>query len=85
IAWQGSASLIIAVLGFIQLLVLAKYLNSYQFGILAIVFVIINITQVIADLGMANFIVYKQTEDNLVHSTVFWLSTFIGSMLSIIC
>ena len=52
--WQTISSVIIFGLSLLQVAVLARILELSDFGLVAIVMVVINISQVLSDLGMAN-------------------------------
>lgn len=83
--WQTISSVVVFSLALIQITVLARFLELSEFGLVAIIMVVINISQVLSDLGMANYLVYKQKEVSAeLNSTVFWLCVFSGWVLFIV-
>jgi O-antigen/teichoic acid export membrane protein len=50
--WQTSSSIVNLVLGMLQVAVLARLLDASDFGIMAIIMVVISISQVFSDLGL---------------------------------
>ena len=79
--WQTISSVIIFGLSLLQVAVLARILELSDFGLVAIVMVVINISQVLSDLGMANYLVYRQTISSVLNSTVFWICFLSGILL----
>ncbi|PMG75198.1 hypothetical protein BCU83_17870 [Vibrio breoganii] len=79
--WQTYSSTINLVLGMLQVAILARLLNASDFGVMAILMVVISISQVFSDLGMANYIVHKQKSTEELNSTIFWMCTLSGCML----
>jgi len=84
VKWQTISSFASFVLALIQVVILARILELSDFGLVAIVMVVMSISQVLSDLGMANYLVYRQKITDTINSTVFWLSLFSGSMLFIL-
>ncbi|ROS65583.1 oligosaccharide flippase family protein [Vibrio crassostreae] len=83
IKWQALSSVFIFVLAIIQVAALSRLLTLSDFGVVAIVMVVINVTQVLSDLGMSNYLVYKQKISDTLNSTVFWVCFFSGLSLFI--
>ncbi|MFH0255802.1 lipopolysaccharide biosynthesis protein [Vibrio rumoiensis] len=81
IKWQTLSSVVVFSLTLLQVAVLARLLNLSDFGLVAIVMVVINISQVLSDLGMANYLVYRQKVSDSLNSTVFWICFSSGIML----
>lgn len=81
IAWQSSLSLVNMLCGIIQLVILARLLEPDEFGILAIILVTISLSKVFSDLGMANYIVHRQVNSEVLNSTLFWLCAFSSFIL----
>jgi O-antigen/teichoic acid export membrane protein len=69
------------VLSLLQIALLARLLNLSDFGLVAIVMIVINISGVLSDLGMANYLVYRQKISEILNSTVFWICLISGIVL----
>lgn len=82
--WQTISSIVIFSLALLQVAVLARFLDLADFGLVAIIMVVINISQVLSDLGMANYLVYRQKISKTLNSTVFWICFFSGFTLFIL-
>ncbi len=70
--------IVTTVLQFSQLAILARFLSPEQFGLMALVMVVIGFSQVFVDMGMSNAIIHKQTNCQLHLSTLFWLTILAG-------
>ncbi|MBG9994700.1 oligosaccharide flippase family protein [Pseudoalteromonas sp. NZS127_1] len=81
IKWQALSSVVVFSLSLVQLIILTRFLTLSDFGLVAIVMVVINISQVLADLGMANYLVYRQKITVELNSTVFWICLLSGGGL----
>ncbi len=70
--------LVTTILQFSQLAILARFLTPEQFGLMALVTVVIGFSQAFVDMGMSNAIIHKQTNCQLHLSTLFWLTILAG-------
>jgi len=84
VKWQAISSVVVFLLALIQVAILARLLDLADFGLVAIVMVVVNISQVLSDLGMANYLVYRQKISKTLNSTIFWLCFLSGCMLCLI-
>lgn len=82
--WQFSANIIALLLGMGQLAILARLLDVSAFGVIAIVWVVVYISQAISDAGMSNYLIYKQTVSKSTNSTIFWVSLCLGGIVAIV-
>ena len=82
--WQFSANIIALLLGMGQLAILARLLDVSAFGVIAIVWVVIYISQAISDAGMSNYLIHKQTVSQSTNSTIFWVSLCLGAIVAIV-
>ncbi|MCG3744036.1 lipopolysaccharide biosynthesis protein [Vibrio cincinnatiensis] len=83
IKWQTLSSVVTFSLSLIQVAILSRLLELSDFGLVAIVMLVVNITQVLSDLGMANYLVYRQKISEILNSTVFWICSLSGLVLAI--
>lgn len=84
VKWTTFGSLFNAVLQIVQLAILARILSPSDFGLMAIVMVIIGFSNMFIDMGISNAIIYKQkvTENQL--TSLYWLNVFVGLLLFLI-
>lgn len=86
VKWTTISMVNTVILGLIQLAILARILSPVDFGLMAIVMVVIGFSQSFLDAGISMAIIYKQniTRDQL--STIYWLNIITGFLLfAIIC
>lgn len=76
--WTGASSAIVTVLQLGQLAILARLLRPEDFGLLAMIMIVIGLAQAYADMGISNAIIYRQdtTRDQL--SSLYWLNILAG-------
>ena len=84
VKWTTFGSLFNSVLQIVQLVILARILSPSDFGLMAIVMVIIGFSNMFIDMGISNAIIYKQkvTENKL--TSLYWLNVFVGFALFLI-
>ena len=82
--WTSLSTGIRTVLQIIQLVILARFLNAVDFGLVAIVTVAIGFTQIFMDMGISNAIIHKQNITDIQLSSLYWLSIFSGMALTLI-
>jgi O-antigen/teichoic acid export membrane protein len=78
IKWTTISASINSIIQIIQLFILARLLGPEDFGLMAIVMVVIGFSQIFIDMGISNAIIYKQEIKNDQLSSLFWLNIFIG-------
>lgn len=77
-AWTGAATLVTVVLQFAQIAVLARLLSPEDFGLMALVTLVIGFTQVYADAGLGSAVVQRQNATPEERSSLFWLNIVVG-------
>lgn len=81
VKWTSSASLLTAILQLLLTALLARYLNSEAFGLMAIALFIINFSQFFIDMGISNAIIHRQDITKNQLDTLYWLNIFIGVVI----
>lgn len=84
VIWQFLEKISIQLVGLVVQIVLARILFPEQYGIFAILYIFINIAEIIATSGVGNSLINSATIDESDKSTVFYFSLFVGTSLSII-
>jgi len=84
VKWTSISSIIITVIQLIQLSILAHYLEASDFGLIAIVTVIIGFSALFMDLGISASIIHKQDITYVQLSSLYWLNIASGILLFMI-
>jgi len=84
VKWTTLSSAVIAILHLTQLMLLARFLSPHDFGLSAILTVIISFSTVFVDFGLSSSIIYKKgiTEEQL--NTLYWLNVLISFIVYLI-
>jgi O-antigen/teichoic acid export membrane protein len=80
--WTSISSISIAVLQLFQVIILARYLAPSDFGLMAIVTVIIGFSAMFMDMGISSAIIHNQKITKGQLSSLYWLNLFAGFLLS---
>ena len=82
--WTGTSGVAVTVLQFAQLAVLARLLVPEDFGLMAMMMVVIGFAQAFADMGVSNAIIHRQdtTDEHL--SSLYWLNILAGTVLFVL-
>ena len=84
VKWTSLSSITIAILQLVQISILARYLSPKDFGLMAIVMVVINFSRIFSDMGISNSIIHHQKNSKEQLSSLYWLNIFLGTILSLI-
>ena len=79
--WTGTSSVVVTVLQFAQLAVLAWLLVPEDFGLMAMMMVVIGFAQAFADMGISNAIIHRQNTTDEHLSSLYWLNILAGIVL----
>ena len=79
--WTGTSSVVVTVLQFAQLAVLARLLVPEDFGLMAMMMVVIGFAQAFADMGVSNAIIQRQDTTDQHLSSLYWLNILAGTVL----
>lgn len=81
VRWTTLGSAVNALLQLLQLMILARYLSVHDFGLMAILMVIIGFSQIFVDFGLSKAIVYKREITEIQFSTLYWLNVLFGLVI----
>jgi len=84
IKWTALSSGVRTILQLVQLIILARFLSAEDFGLVAIVMVVIGFSQLFMDMGISNAIIHKQNITDIQLSSLYWLNIFSGMVLTLI-
>lgn len=82
--WTSGSTAIVSVLQLIQLAVLARVLEPREFGLVAMIMVVVGFAQAFADMGISNAIIHRQERRPRALSTLFWMNIATGAALTMI-
>ena len=81
VKWNTVAIVYSMVLQLLRLVVLTRFLEKADFGLVAIATMIISFTDIFSDLGITIALIHKQDITERQYSSVFWLNIFISFAL----
>lgn len=79
VKWTTISSILITVFNFLQLAVLARLLSPADFGLMAMITVVIGFAANYADMGVSSAIIYRQDATKEQLSSLYWLSLLVGA------
>ena len=74
VKWTTFSTVFKAILQLIQLMILARFLDKSDFGILAILMLFVSFSQVFVDFGIGKAIVHYQNISRRELSTLYWIN-----------
>lgn len=84
VKWTSTSMLVTTILQFSQLAILARFLTPEQFGLMALVTIVVGFSQAFIDMGLSNAIIHKQTQCRQQLSTLYWLTISAGIFITVI-
>jgi len=81
VKWTSYSTVITALLQVLQVAILARFLSASDFGLMAIVMVVIGFAQAFLDMGISNAIIHKQEVSQNQLSTLYWVNILAGIVL----
>lgn len=84
VKWTTISSIVVAVVFFIQNIILARVLSHADYGLISLLLVIIGFANIFIDMGINNAIIYKQNISHNQLSSLYWLSIFSGTIFFIV-
>ena len=82
--WSAIATVITIGLGLVQMTVLARIIDSHQFGLLTVSLVIIALADTLSDFGIANSIIQRKEISQLELTTLYWLNVGLGILVFVV-
>jgi O-antigen/teichoic acid export membrane protein len=84
VKWTTASTVIVLILQLLQLSILARFLEPRDFGLMALVMVIIGFSQAFMDMGISNAIIYKLDNTREQLSTLYWVNVLAGCVIFIV-
>lgn len=82
--WTTASTVARAVLQLLQLAVLARFLSPADYGLMAMVMVVLSYAGLFSDMGLSTAIVQRQQISHEERSSLYWLSVAVGGALMLI-
>ena len=79
--WKSMESFGTTFISFVFSIVLARLLGPDDYGIVAILYVFINLSSIIIKMGFSSALIRKQNADDLDYSSAFWLMALICALI----
>lgn len=84
VRWAAISSGVVAAIQLLQTLVLARILSPEEFGLMAIVVLVLNFAQIYADMGISGALVHRQDATKEQLSSLFWLNCLAGVVVFLV-
>lgn len=84
VKWTTVSMAIVTILQFAQLSIMARLLEPEDFGLMAIMMVVIGFSQAFQDMGISNAIIQRQNITHNQLSSLYWLNIVSGIVLTLI-
>lgn len=84
VKWTTASTVIVTILQLAQMSILARFLEPGDFGLMAIMMVVIGFSQAFQDMGISNAIIQRQDISHTQLSSLYWLNIAAGTVLTLI-
>lgn len=84
VKWTSISMVVVTALQLLQLSILARYLAPTDFGLMAILMIVIGFSQAFMDMGVSNAIIQRENITHSQLSSLYWLNTLSGGLLTLI-
>ena len=81
VKWTGSTAVTTTALQFIRLAVLARLLSPSDFGLMAMIMIVVGLAQSFSDMGISNAIIHRQDINAQQLSSLYWLNVIAGILV----
>ena len=82
--WSTVSTVVTTILQIVQYIVLARLLGPDQFGLMAMLTLVIGFSQIFADFGMSEAVIYRQEASAQVLSSLYWLNLIIAGSIMLL-
>ena len=81
VKWTSFSAIVITIVQFAKLPIIARLLKPEDFGLMAMVTVVIGFAHAFADMGISNAIIHRQDANDNELSSLYWLNIFAGIVI----
>lgn len=78
VRWTGFSSLLTSLLQLLQILILARLLSPEEFGLMAMILVVLRIGNPLVEAGLTQAVIFKQHLQTTELSTLYWTNLLLG-------
>ena len=78
VKWTATSMVVATALQFVQIAVLARLLSRADFGLMAMILVVLAFGQAYADMGLSNAIIWRQDATRKQLSSLYWVNVLAG-------
>lgn len=82
--WMAVSSIVTAMVGLLRLAILTRFLEKSDFGVVAIITMILGLTQMFSDLGFATAIMHKKDITRREFSSLYWIQFLLFLILYVL-
>jgi O-antigen/teichoic acid export membrane protein len=68
----------------IQVVVVARYLSPQEYGVVAMVWVVLGLTRAFADMGLSGAVVVRRDQSDEILSSLYWANVMAGGILALL-
>lgn len=83
VKWTGASMVFVTACHVLMLVILSRFLAPSDFGLMAVMMVVIGVSQAFMDMGISNAIVQRQKISHEQLSSLYWLNVFCGAAISV--
>ena len=76
--WTSFSAVATSVMQLLQIVVLSRFIDKADFGLMAVALFVIGLSQIFMDMGISNAIIHNQKVTKAQINTLFWLNIFAG-------
>ncbi|MBO9616865.1 MAG: MOP flippase family protein [Dyadobacter sp.] len=76
--WTSFSAMATSVMQLLQIVILSRFIDKADFGLMAIALFVIGLSQMFMDMGISNAIIHNQKVTSKQINTLFWLNIFAG-------
>jgi O-antigen/teichoic acid export membrane protein len=82
--WTSISALLVNLLNLLQLAVLTRLLAPAEFGLMAIMLVVVGFAQTFVDMGVSNAVIHHQDVSRSELSSLYWMNLAAGLLLAVV-
>lgn len=82
--WMTISTIVSSIVGILRLSILTRFLDKSDFGIVAVLTLILGLTAMLSDMGFATVIMHKQDINRRQFSSLFWIQLAVYSVLYLV-
>lgn len=81
VKWTSVSTVTLAVVGLLKISILARFLDSADFGLMALVFFVLGFMNLFMDMGLTSAILHKQEISDKEYASLYWINIIFSLIL----